>query len=609
MKRGLALVCSVATLLSAIVFTGCGPKVNKKNVKFGSYKNEEIEWYVLDYKEGKNLLISKYILDTQMIYDPGEEEYPNIMTWEETTIRTWLNEDFMNGAFSNEEKAKIETTLVENHENDWYGTPGGNDTEDKIFLLSSDEAAQYFSSDLERVAKPTKQVKEKYEAWLDGKLDYSWFLRTPGIFGKKNATVTCNGRVDQAGEWGDSLVSVSDSSTTIHGIRPAMWVKLDKPVEMDHIDISHSDYIGEWSDPLEDPTEYVEFGYYGSEKIEWIVVDRKDGKTLLVSRYVLDAQLFHDKDEDVTWETCSLRTWLNDDFYNTAFNSAEQAKIQLSHLTTPDNPESGVPGGNDTDDKVFLLSYEELQQYDFLGIHQVAYATNYAYKQGITPNGYNYCQWWLRSPGASAHEAATVNMYGEQRDWANSFLNRNGIRPAIWVDLESPSEGANTPVDFDTSEYLMDYPVECSMTVYVKKAPYMEYPQKGISFMDQEHADYISDPCIHYITADKTFMNLDFYKEMNSPDHGYDVGQGSLYYSILSEESCQNGCTIYEIEEHSTWSSATSMIYLICWPVDANVTLLAEMDNFDRNHEHDTELQEILEFYRTTEDPFIAVAQ
>ena len=608
MKRGLALVCSVALMLSAVVFTGCEPKVNKKTVKFGSYKNEEIEWYVLDYKDGKNLLISKYILDTQKIYDPGEDEYPNIMTWEETTIRTWLNEDFMNSAFSNEEKAKIETTHLENHENDWYGTPGGNDTEDKIFLLSIDEASQYFSSDNDRVAKPTKSIKEECDSWIDGSKNYCWYLRSPGIFGKKNATVSQSGRVDEVGEWGDTIFALSDNGMEVYGIRPAMWVRLDKPVEMDHIDISHSDYTGEWSDPLYDPTEYVEFGYYGSEKIEWIVVDRKDGKTLLVSRYVLDAQLFNDKDGEVTWETCSLRTWLNTDFYNKAFNSAEQERIQLTKLTTTGNPESGLPGGNDTEDKVFLLSYDELVQYDYLGEHQVAFVTNYAYKQGAEPNGYNYCSWWLRSPGDSVGEVACVTLYGEQREAASGYLNKYGVRPAIWVDLDSPSEG-NTAVEFDTSKYLMDYPVECSMTVYVKKAPYMEYPQKGISFMDQEHADYITDPCIHYITADKTFMNLDFYKEMNSPEHGYDVGKGSLYYSILSEESCQNGCTIYEIEEHSTWSEATSMIYLICWPVDANVTLLAEMDNFARNHEHDTELQEILEFYRTTEDPFIAVAQ
>ena len=189
-----------------------------------------------------------------------------------------------------------------------------------------------------------------------------------------------------------------------------------------------------------------------------------------------------------------------------------------------------------------------------------------------------------------------------------TYSTECGVRPAIWVDLESPSEG-NAPVEFDTSEYLMDYPVECSMTVYVKKAPYMEYSEKGISFLDKDRSDYVTNPCIHYTTADKTFMNLDFYKEMNSADHGYDVGQGSLYYTILDEETCKNGCTIYTIEEHSTWSSATSIIYLICWPVDANVTLLAEMDNFDRNHEFDTELEAILEFYRTTEDPFIAVAQ
>ena len=594
-------------MLSTVAFAGCTPKNKKKTVTFGTYKDEAIEWYVLDYEDGKNLLISKKILDYQQIYDPGEEEYPNDMTWENTTIRTWLNEDFINSAFSEEEKAKIETTLVENHENNRFGTPAGNDTEDKVFLLSIDEAEQYFESDNERVAVATKYVKENAGSGFKASKSYSWFLRTPGDMGRRNAAVDNNGRIDEIGEWGDGCLTLMASTMEVYGIRPAMWVRLDTPVEVNHIDISHSDFTGEWSDPTYDPTEYVEFGYYGGEKISWIVVDRKDGKTLLVSRYVLDAKLFNDKDGEVTWETCSLRTWLNDEFYNKAFNSKEQEKIQLTHLTTPDNPESGFPGGKDTEDKVFLLSYEELVQYDYLGTHQVAFVTNYSYKQGAMPNGYNYCSWWLRSPGDSVGDVACVTNYGEQREASPGYLNKYGVRPAIWVDLETPSE--NTPLEFDTSEYLMNYPVECSMTVYIKKIPYMEYSKAGISFMDKDRSDYMSDPCIHFTTEDRTFMNIAFFREMNSPDHGYDVGQGSLYYSILGEELCSNGCTIYTIEEHYTWSSATSMIYLIYWKVDDNLNLIAEMDNFARNHKYDTELEDILEFYRTTEDPFIAVAQ
>ena len=597
-------------MLSAVASAGCSPNNKKKTVTFGTYKDEAIEWNVLDYKDGKNLLLSKYILDTRQIYDPGEEEYPKDMTWENTMIRTWLNEDFFNSAFSEDEKAKIETTLVKNHENTRFGTAAGNDTEDKIFLLSMDEAEQYFESDNERVADAAKSVKEYFDTDnYEGKKGYGWFLRTPGDMGRRNTLVDDNGRIDTIGEWGECFIALTETMTEVYGIRPAMWVRLDKPVEVDHIDISHSEFTGEWSDPTYDPTEYVDFGYYEGDKINWIVVDRKDGKTLLLSRDVIDAQLFNDKNGEVTWETSSLRAWLNDEFYRKAFNSAEQEKIQLTHLTTPDNPESGFPGGNDTDDKVFLLSYEELVQYDYLGEHEVAFATIYAYNQGVIPNGYNYCSWWLRSPGNSVGDVACVTNYEEARDSAAGYLNRYGIRPAIWVDLETPSEGGNNQVDFDTNEYLMDYPVECSMTVYIKKVPYMEYSKAGISFLDKDRSNYISDPCIHYIPDDKTFMTLDFFREKNSADHGYDVGQGSLYYSILGEEICSNGCTIYEIEEHSTWSAATNMIYLIYWKIDDNVNLIAEMDNFVFNHQFDTELEAVLEFYRTTENPFIAVAQ
>ena len=75
----------------------------------------------------------------------------------------------------------------------------------------------------------------------------------------------------------------------------------------------------------------VTFGHYeqdadesnGPEPIEWIVLDVQDGKALLLSKYVLDAKPYYTEGTDITWETCTLRTWLNNYFLNNA-SSQEQ---------------------------------------------------------------------------------------------------------------------------------------------------------------------------------------------------------------------------------------------------------------------------------------------
>ncbi len=116
---------------------------------------------------------------------------------------------------------------------------------------------------------------------------------------------------------------------------------------------------------------YVTFGSYeqdgdssnGAEPIEWEVLSEDENGTLLISRYVLDAQPYHTSGQDVTWETSSLRQWLNNDFYNTAFTSEEQAQIVGVTHSNPGHPRFKTPGGSDTTDKVFTLSTDEVRRY------------------------------------------------------------------------------------------------------------------------------------------------------------------------------------------------------------------------------------------------------
>lgn len=197
---------------------------------------------------------------------------------------------------------------------------------------------------------------------------------------------------------------------------------------------------------------YVTFGSYpqtaaGDDmtEIEWLVLAREGKKALLISRYGLDAQKYHSEKTAITWQTCSLRTWLNSTFLNKAFTATEQSAILM---TTVDNSKDqgysgySTDGGNNTEDKVFLLSYAEANKY--LGITDNGYnkelgveATAYAKKQGVYVDD-NRIWWWLRSPGEAKNEAiqAGPGRYIFSSSVYTSF-SPDAIRPALWVNLES----------------------------------------------------------------------------------------------------------------------------------------------------------------------------
>lgn len=202
---------------------------------------------------------------------------------------------------------------------------------------------------------------------------------------------------------------------------------------------------------------YVTFGRYpqtkaGKDKtpIEWLVLARDGSKALLISRYGLDAQPYNTTNSEVTWETCTLRTWLNSTFYNKAFSSAEQAAILTTNV---DNSKyqcySGwsTNGGNNTQDKVFLLSYAEANKY-----FDVTHDNSSNTKSRVAPTAYAIAQgawtsssdktadrtyagcWWMRSPGGRQIYAAVVDSDGWLRNRVNG--DSGSVRPALWVNIE-----------------------------------------------------------------------------------------------------------------------------------------------------------------------------
>ena len=190
--------------------------------------------------------------------------------------------------------------------------------------------------------------------------------------------------------------------------------------------------------------ETIEFGNYpqeedGTEKpIEWIVMKNEGNQVLLLSKYVLDAKPYNEELEEVTWETSDIRKWLNNEFYTTAFNKTEKAKIQTSLIKNEDNSEYGTSGENDTEDKVFLLSEKEAETLFSNDEEKIAKATEYAEKSGVYVNKEKAAWWWLRSPGDYGFSAAGVDDDGwVYRIGYNVDYSSDGVRPALHLNLQS----------------------------------------------------------------------------------------------------------------------------------------------------------------------------
>ncbi|MDY4186948.1 MAG: DUF6273 domain-containing protein [Candidatus Borkfalkiaceae bacterium] len=180
----------------------------------------------------------------------------------------------------------------------------------------------------------------------------------------------------------------------------------------------------------------------GKEIVEWTVLEKKGNSLFIISKYALDCKKYDNSYTSVTWETCSLRTWLNNEFYNAVFSEQEKSKIKITFVTADKNPEYDTNPGNATNDKVFLLSIPEVNKYFSSDDERECKATVYAEENGVyTYSGWR-CDWWLRSPGRKASysleddKVAYVEFYGEVRnygDWA--YEDNNGVRPALWITL------------------------------------------------------------------------------------------------------------------------------------------------------------------------------
>ena len=194
--------------------------------------------------------------------------------------------------------------------------------------------------------------------------------------------------------------------------------------------------------------EYIKFGAYeqdnntsnGKEDIEWLVLEVKEGKALVISKYALDCKQYNTSYTDVTWETCTLRKWLNNDFLGAAFSADEKAMIPTVTVSADKNPEYSTNPGNATQDQVFLLSITEVNKYFSSDSARQCKPTGYAVANGAYVNSSNgNCWWWLRSPGNYHQDyAAFVNYDGDVYVSGHYVYGGNhAVRPALWIDLNS----------------------------------------------------------------------------------------------------------------------------------------------------------------------------
>ena len=181
----------------------------------------------------------------------------------------------------------------------------------------------------------------------------------------------------------------------------------------------------------------------GKEDIEWLVLTKENNKILVVSDKALDCKPYNQSRDYVTWETCSLRNWLNNDFINAAFTAEERAMIPTVTVSADMNPEYNTNPGNATKDRVFLLSIVETEKYFTSDEARKCVPTEYAISNGAytsdsyTKGGKVTCWWWLRSPGGNRNRAAYVDLDGSV--FRNGYFvsyDDGSVRPALWISID-----------------------------------------------------------------------------------------------------------------------------------------------------------------------------
>ena len=358
------------------------------------------------------LLHSKYVLDMR--------------SW--VGLNNWLHEEFYFQAFD-----------WVNHEALGYYA-NGQYRASSILVADADK---YYDVEYERRAQATAYAQSRgVKTNEEGYCKY-WLMD----YGE--SSVLYGAHIFESGSIGEA-----EQKTPGIGIRPVVRINLNKLRSLESFErpekqAEQNSADDGWTYPPEYAVgNIVKFGHYeqdnktsnGKEPIEWHVLAHDGKKAFLTSKYGLDVKRYHERNEPVTWETCTLRAWLNDEFYKAAFNQQQQDMIVLTEV------HSNV--GNEVMDKVFVLSIEEADKYFANEEARRIGSTKYARKRGAFDDGNTRAYWWTRTRGDHEEGVMLFGVKGSQAYIDNkwywecgyydyrSFSDQVTVRPALWVDME-----------------------------------------------------------------------------------------------------------------------------------------------------------------------------
>lgn len=379
-------------------------------VLFGSYEQdgdmengaEAIEWIVLDEQDGNLLLLSDQVLDEVPYTDDSSGD-----TWADSYLRSWLNSTFLNTAFTEMEQRFLCTVTVCTLREERWNSTNGADSQDQVFLLSATEMQDYLPDYRDRGTGKTTYANK------------SGHTGTPWVWLRCNA-IGSDIRYMHDGEASGSEDAYScDGDSDYVGVRPAVWVSVDG-------NPSQTLVLGENEQAR--LTQVGDILSYG--ELDWLVLAIEEDRLFLITEDCLQPEMaYNSQANDLSWETSTVRSWLNSEFLSTYFDQKEQAKILTTTVSTENSP--------DTQDQVYLLSSEEAQLYFYTSKERM----------GQDSSGRNQ-RWMLRSTLGdgffSTNQAEYVDINGQiyaidvQTDYAFP-------RPVIWVQdasmLLHPVEG------------------------------------------------------------------------------------------------------------------------------------------------------------------------
>lgn len=364
-------------------------------ISFGGY-----DWLVLDKIDDKVLLLSKNVLFF-MEYNSELAE----VTWENSSLRKYLNNEFYNKFSENDKKNILETDVSYFYRSIYKNDTDKKTTKDNVFVLSFHEALRYFEGGNDLIGLYNgEQTIYNGNKW-------GWWLRDPGlIYEQSKWDYSKASRVNSDGEISNYLIG-TDVNHSACGVRPAMYIKYNESIANAESGLSSINRF-----------DIIQFGGY-----QWIVIEKIYNRLTIISKDIIEIKNYDDcsskYDSDLSWDGSMIRKYLNCDFFN-SFSYEEKMCIVDTFNDEPKNPKIDTWCGNPTIDKLYLLSINDINKY-FSNPQEL-----------IARYNGNETGWWLRSPGKEEEYRSFVSNKGNIVFDGLVTTEELGVRPVMKLEYK-----------------------------------------------------------------------------------------------------------------------------------------------------------------------------